>query len=142
MFRLRSAYLALASGLLVNLSGCMSYNPCSEPLFPRLFSSNRPVTYAAPSYAAPADCDCHNSHVVPGVDFSTMQGPVFPGTVQGPVFPGTVQGPQMIVPQAQAQQIPIINTPGTTGTQAPSYLKMPQPAPFPQAAPFPYNPTN
>jgi hypothetical protein len=135
MSRLRLTSLALASGLLVNLSGCVSYNPCSEPLFPRLSTwVNRPVTHAAP-----AECECHSSHLTPGMDFGvmqgpvfpgTVQGPVFPGTVQGPVFPGTVQGPQMIVPQPQ--QIPITNMPPVS--QAPFKT--------PQAATFPYSPTN
>jgi hypothetical protein len=76
MLRLRLLSLALASGLLLALSGCASNNCCEErpSLFPRLFQhSLRPG-------AMPADCECHRANVIPGPEFpAPMPGPLMPG---------------------------------------------------------------
>jgi hypothetical protein len=114
MLRLRLASLALASGLMLMLSGC---NTCSEDgrMFPRLFgtTSMRP----AGSYGLPGECECHGAHSMPPVmDSASMPGPMWP--VQS--------GPN-------ASQIPITNVPAN---------QPPQMFPVPQARPVPYNPAH
>jgi hypothetical protein len=78
MLRLRLAFLALASGVLMTLSGC--YSTCdSGPSFPRLFRSNRvPVM-------SEGDCGCDHAAHMPGVfDVPPGQGP-FMGPPPAPI---------------------------------------------------------
>lgn len=112
MLRLRLASLALASGLLMTLSGCL--NTCAEPMFPRMRSA-----FASRSviHGEPVDCECHGAaHMPVPADFASMQGPQLP--------PGTV----MPMPSP----IPVTNVPAG---QPPSYFRVPQ------ASPMPYAPT-
>jgi len=68
MLRLRMASLALASGVLVTLSGCTS--TCErEPLFSRLF--DRSSSYGSRSSA---ECECHNSFMGPTPTMMPSQG--------------------------------------------------------------------
>jgi len=84
MLRLRLAYLALASGVLITLSGC--YSTCdSGPTFPRLFRSNRvPVM-------SEGDCGCQHAAQMPSVfDVPPGQGP-FMGPPPAPMpMPGPI----------------------------------------------------
>ena len=91
MLRLRLAYLALASGVLMTLSGC--YSTCDrEPMFPGLFRSNRvPVM-------SEGDCPCQHASQMPSVfDVPPGQGPFIgpppgPGVMSGPILtpPGSL----------------------------------------------------
>ena len=104
MLRLRLASLALASSLLLTLSGCCAF--CEDGrLFPRMFnrSSNRATTDGV-------DCEC--------------QRPGWPGGVEVPVG----QGPFIVPPGAHANPpIPITNIPATQ----PPLFKVPQAPPTP-----------
>ncbi len=94
MLRLRLAFLALASGVLMTLSGC--YSTCdSGPTFPRLFRSNRvPVM-------SEGECGCeHAAHMPSGFDVPPGHGP-FLGPMPGPVpmsGPMPMSGPIMNPP--------------------------------------------
>jgi hypothetical protein len=118
MLRLRLAFLTLASGLLVTMSGCMNSNPCSQSrMFSRLFGgtlTSRPSALAASS----EDCECHNSY---------MPSSGIPSGIEG----GMMHGPQMIMPAPTP--IPTTSIPMS---QAPPMFKIPQ------AAPLPYAPTH
>jgi hypothetical protein len=114
MLRLRLASLALASGLLFLLSGCAS--TCEDSrFFPRLFRSNS-MSYPA-SHGMPGECECHNSQFAPGMEMSTLPGPMFPQSA----------GVNQTMP------IPITNIPPN---QPPQIFKVPQ------ALPTPYAPTH
>jgi hypothetical protein len=106
MLRLRLAFLALASGMLMTVSGCLSSNSCyqeREPIFHRLFRSNRPTGM---------DCEC------------CQHGGQFPQTFDVPPGQGPFIGP---VPGAASGPIPITNTPGTP----PIINRIPNAAPTP-----------
>jgi hypothetical protein len=82
MLRLRLAYLALASGVLMTLSGCYSSTCDRPPMFPNLFRSNRvPVM-------SEGDCPCQHAAQMP----STFEVPPGQGPFIGPP-PGAMSGP-------------------------------------------------
>lgn len=107
MLRLRLAYLALASGVLLTLSGC--YSTCDEGFtFPRLFRSNRPVITEG------GDCPC-------------MHGAGSPQAFDVP--PG--QGPFMGPPPAPMQgTIPIMNPPPPNMPPITTRSPLAAPAPY------------
>lgn len=106
MLRLRLASLALASSLLLTLSGCCAF--CEDgKLFPRLFKR---TSQSHPAMMAGADCECPRSHWPRGVEMPVGQGPfLVPPTAS---YPGT--------------SIPITNVPAG---QAPQIFKVPQSPP-------------
>ncbi len=88
MLRLRLAFLGLASGVLMTLSGC--YSTCErEPLFGGMFRSNRvPVM-------SEGDCPCQHAAQMPTVfDVPPGQGP-FIGPTPGPAV---MSGPMLNPP--------------------------------------------
>lgn len=112
MLRLKLAFWALASGVLVTLSGCRS--ACDEePMFPRLFRSNR-----YPVMTEGGDCPCQHASGSPQLfDMPAGQGPFLaPPPAPAPPPPGA---------------IPIMNPQGNL----PPILNK-----GPQAVPVPYNP--
>lgn len=101
MLRLRSAYLALASGVLMTLSGC--YSTCdSGPMFPRLFTSNR-----YPVVTEGGDCPCQRSAQMPQVfDVPPGQGP-FIGPPPAPGAIPLMNAPANMPPIVTKQAAPV-----------------------------------
>ena len=109
MLRLRLASLALASSLLLTLSGCCSF--CQDgQLFPRLF---RNTSWRGGGAVATegVDCECHRGHWPKGMEVPPGQGPFLapPGASFAPPPP-----------------IPITNVPVA---QPPQTFKVPQAPP-------------
>lgn len=119
MLRLRSAYLALASGVLMTLSGCLNTNSCDSGggMFPRLFRSARPTVVSGGVGGFDHDCECHSAHMPRTFDVPPGQGP-FIGPPPAPMPPTSAP-------------IPITTIPNT----APPIITR-----SPVAVPTPYNP--
>lgn len=102
MLRLRLAFFALASGVLLTLSGCCAF--CEDGrLFPRLFPNHRAFS------GRPGDCECMHPGAPPFVDGGVVQGPVL-------TPPPGIAGQTMPIPS-------ITNVPAT---QPPQVFKVPQ----------------
>ena len=105
MLRLRLILLALASGMLMTLTGCRSTSCDEGRLFPRLFhNTSRARTTEG------MDCECQKPGWPAGVGVPSGQGPF--------IFPGAGMPSNPSIP------ITNVNTP-------PSLLKVPSATPTP-----------
>lgn len=120
MRRLRLASLALASTILLTVSGCASTNSCDDGggrFFSRMFnrSSSSPGLFSRGNggmFHGGAECDCQQPGFPPGMMVPPGQGPFI-----GPM-PHGVSNPNPPIPitNAHANQPPFLKVPNAPPT--------------------------
>ena len=106
MLRLRLASLALASGLLLTLSGCRTTCEDEGRFFPRLFN------HSSLKASSHGECDCHHGQLPPHMMMESAQGPV------------------LTAPSMAGQTAPVLIR-DVPASQPPQVFKVPMAAPTP-----------